>query len=241
MLKYGVLEGPDPGKLTTVINKNVAPPDIEQSLLNSYTRGSQQARQFMMDRFVRSSENKTKQLFNSSMKKNKSPTFTNLYDVKFSANSQQKKVTNESQKVLQRICVAYKAGREVDLKLAASHEIMSVPISLFNEDKTMRSGNNSDLMKLIRSSAKVETFNSIPSTDPENTQYVIDCMAHIRRVSTKGATTFGEFVDRFCETVYKVPASRIDIVMDRYEQASIKDATRQIRSQRATKGHKKNT
>ena len=77
---------------------------------------------------------------------------------------------------------------------AASHEMMEIPMSLFNADGSMQSGPKSDLMKLVK---KVEPTESLPALDPPYTQHIIDGTAQVYRIFTKGLTTFGEFFDRY--------------------------------------------
>ena len=50
MRKYQLFEGRNPDKLTTIINKDVTPPHIEQSLLNSEPLGREDLKQFMKTR-----------------------------------------------------------------------------------------------------------------------------------------------------------------------------------------------
>ena len=71
------------------------------------------------------------------------PTFANLFDVEKQPGTQQQRVVTANRKVLQRIVTALQADRPVDLKAVARHEIMSVPLSIFNTDKTMRTGTKS--------------------------------------------------------------------------------------------------
>ena len=59
------------------------------------------------------------------------------------------------------MCVAYEAGRPVDLTNAASHEIADTPMSLFYSDQTMRTGPKSDLMKLIKNTANFQSNESL--------------------------------------------------------------------------------
>ena len=47
MNKYHMYEGINPEKLTTVINKDIAPAHIEESLLYSELKGREQAKQYM--------------------------------------------------------------------------------------------------------------------------------------------------------------------------------------------------
>ncbi|XP_068250677.1 uncharacterized protein [Palaemon carinicauda] len=226
MLKYNLFEGRNPDKLTTIINKDVAPPHIEESLLESESKGQEEVKRFMKERLVRAiGQSKPSVLFSAAMKKMKSPTFSNLFEVD-QTGSQQNKVVNANRGVLQRLCVAYEAGRPVDLQHIAKHEMMSVPIALFYTDKTMRKGNKSDLVNNICETAKVQPSQIVPQIDPTSSQHVVDGMAYVYRVSTKSISTFGEFATEYCKGVYKFPSTRIDIVMDRYDGTSIKDDTR---------------
>ncbi len=68
--------------------------------------------------------------------------------------------------------------------------------------------------------------------DPLSTQYVIDCMAHVHCEPTEGLSTFGPYVDRYCQSIFRLPGSRIDVVMDRYDTPSIKDQKRTMRAKK---------
>ncbi|XP_068240057.1 uncharacterized protein [Palaemon carinicauda] len=82
MLKYNLFEGRNPDKLTTIINKDVAPPHIEESLLESESKGQEEVKRFMKERLVRAiGQSKPSVLFSAAMKKMKSPTFSNLFEV----------------------------------------------------------------------------------------------------------------------------------------------------------------
>ena len=52
MNKYHIFEGLNPEKLTTIINKDVAPAHTEESLLYSESKGRAQAKQYMKDRLA---------------------------------------------------------------------------------------------------------------------------------------------------------------------------------------------
>ena len=121
------------------------------------------------------------------MKKVNTPTFINLFDAEPTP-SEQTEIINASRNVLQRFCVAYQAERHVDLSHAAKHEMLSVPLSMFHTDKTMRTGNKADLVNHIRESANVQTSQTIPCIDPNLSHHVIDGMAHVYRVRTQGLT-----------------------------------------------------
>ena len=238
MRKYQLFEGRNPDKLTTIINKDVTPPHIEQSLLNSEPLGREDLKQFMKNRLCHvDGENKPKVAFSASMKKITAPTFSNLFDVD-PPNSEKKDVINASRDCIKRLAVAWEAGRPVDMKQAASHEMLSVPLNLFHTDKTMRSGKKADLMNLIRGTAKVNPSQNLPNTPPNESQHVVDGMAHVYHVNRKGLNTFGEFANKYCDDIYKIQASRIDIVGDRYDGPSTKDGQREKRVNKK-KGKKK--
>ena len=110
-----------------------------------------------------------------------SPTFINLFDTK-PTSSEQTEIINDSINVLQRFCIVYLAERPVDLSHAAKHEMLSVPLSMFHTNKTMRMVNKADLVNHIRESANVQTSQTIPCIDPNLSHHVIDGMAHVYRV-----------------------------------------------------------
>lgn len=58
----------------------------------------------------------------------------NLFDVETSITMQVKQVKKMNRQVLQRFVMAYQAGRPVDLVKSAKHEVLSIPISIFNTD-----------------------------------------------------------------------------------------------------------
>ena len=62
---------------------------------------------------------------------------------------------------------------------------------------------------------------------------------NLANLGLKGLKTFGDFVNEYCKDIYKLPSINIDVVMDRYEGASIKDGVRNIRAKKTTKGKKK--
>ena len=51
--------------------------------------------------------------------------------------------------------------------------------------------------------------------------------------------TFGEYIERYCQSIFKLPGSRIDIIMDRYDVPSIKDQKRKVRAKNIRQDKKK--
>ena len=82
--------------------------------------------------------------------------------------------------------------------------MLSVPLSMFHTDKTMRMGNKADLVNHIRESANVQTSQTIPCIDPNLSHYVICGMAHVYRVRTQGSKIFDDFANEYCKDIYKL-------------------------------------
>ena len=137
----------------------------------------------MEDRLAhQNGKNKPTVLSTTTMKKVNALTFVNWFDVE-PTSSEQTEVINASRNVLQRFCVAYKAERNVDLSNAAKHEMVSVPISMFHTDNTMRDGDKAGLVNHILESANVQPpVNSIPLMDPTLSHHILDGMADVYRV-----------------------------------------------------------
>ncbi len=68
-------------------------------------------------------------------------------------------------------------------------ESLSVPLSIFNTDRTMRGGNKSDFAHKLRSEVGLERTNAIPLNDSTDSKYVVDGMALAYTVCTKNLKT----------------------------------------------------
>ena len=80
MTKHHLFDGKSPDKLATIINKDIAPLHIEESLLND--NGNEAAKEFMKDRLVHiEGKNEPKVPFTATMKRVNTSTFTNLFDI----------------------------------------------------------------------------------------------------------------------------------------------------------------
>ena len=153
----------------------------------------------MKDRLAhKNGKNKPTVLSTTTMKKVNAPTFVNWFDVEPTL-YEQTEVINASRNVLQHFCVAYKAERHVDLPNVAKHEMMSVSISMFHTDNTMRSKNKADLINYILESANIQTSQSISLIVPTLSLHVIVGMAYVYRVQTQGLKAFGDIVNEYCK------------------------------------------
>jgi len=82
------------------------------------------------------------------MKKNKPQTLKALYKAAKVADVR-KKVAKMDRHVMQRLIVAYEAGRPVDLSNVLKHELVFLPLSLTKTDSSLRTGNKSVLMNFL--------------------------------------------------------------------------------------------
>ena len=179
--------------------------------------------------------------FNSTIKKVKALTFANLFDVEKSNDLQENAVRSVNRNVLQRFIVSYQAGRQVDFVSAAKCEVLSVPISLFFTDKTIRTGSKSSLVKCILDYVNMTPLTSIHIT-PEESQYVVDTMHFVHKKHiTDDIMTFLDFAERMCEDLLQLPCARLDLDGDYYEQTSTKDSTGKRRAAQSATCKKQKT
>ena len=233
LTKNHVFEGRFADKLITLVNNDVASQEIESSLLDAFTLGDQAVKDFMNERLV-AAEGSDKPLlpFSAKLSKVNAPTFENLYDVvQNPGDLTEKKVVSANRRILQRLTAAKLAGRNVDFELAASHEILSVPISIFKTDGSMRGGNKSNLVSAILEKASVAPLDSLPQVQSSDSQHVVDAMFMVHKIKiTERIKTFSDFSDAFNSTIYNLPSDEIHVVGDRYDGPSTKDGCREARS-----------
>ena len=202
--------------------------------------GNYGVRKFMYQRLVKMAGGDKPELsFTAKMTKINAPTFSNLFDIEKKPGTPQQQVVSANRKVLQRIVTAYQADRHIDMKEVARHEIMSVPLSLFNTDQTMRKGTKSILLDCIMTTADISCIPTIPAVPPLSSQHVVDGMGQVYKVNTSKTETFGDFAEVYCKSICAMPSARIDVIFDRYDGASIKDDTRSVRTSGSNAGRGK--
>ena len=95
--------------------------------------------------------------------------------------------------VLQRFVMAYQAGRPVNLVKATKHGVISVPISIFDTDRSRRQSQKSPLVKSFLKFCKTSETAQILETTETNMQHIIDYILyiHVIKLSPK-IKTFGD-------------------------------------------------
>ena len=220
----------NPPELRNIATKDVATEGIRQSLLCAENLGQEQLEDFVAQRLVQPPDSPGHTEFHSPLHRNKAQTFSTLYDVDKESNKTVKEKTVKADRgILQRLVIAYEAGRPVNLQQILQHELMPVPISLAAMNGSLLSGNKSLLADTLASNVSTPANIKITGT----ASLVIDGQALVMALGKPpGVSTFGNYADVFMKSVLDMGAEfdRIDLVFDRYDQASIKAGTRKKRT-----------
>ena len=153
--------------------------------------------------------------------------------VKHTKDRDQKTVMKADRNVLRRLITSYEAGRSVDLSSVLKHELLPVPVSLAELNGTLRTGNNSELANVVTEDIDCPETIQLHAT---SSFLIIDEQALVVALGRPdAAVTFGDLADTYVNTVLKVGSEyhRIDVVIDRYRDETIKGMTRKRRSKAA--------
>jgi hypothetical protein len=89
-------------------------------------------------------------------KKNNPLTFESSYKIRVGSKAVDKrKILKTGRNILQRLVIAYKAGREVYLGQILKHELLPAPISIADTSGSLKSGNKSVLQNEILKDVEV--------------------------------------------------------------------------------------
>ncbi|KAK5933310.1 hypothetical protein CgunFtcFv8_013803 [Champsocephalus gunnari] len=142
-----------------IINKEVATPEIQESLLGAEHLGQAQMKVFVDKRPASDQHLGLK----SPILKNKAKTFASLYEVDQLSKNKQNTIKVDRQ-ILQRLVTAYRAGRKVDLENVPQHELMPIPPSLAATNGSLHSTNKSALANIL--TKHVQTPADVPLQEP---------------------------------------------------------------------------
>ena len=239
-LKYKIFDGNHPDQLCSLINKDVVPKEIEVSLLNTQKLGHSELLTFVRNRFlVKEGKDQPDVAFTATMSRTNPKTFANLFDVSTSITGKPGDTMKGNRNILQRVAAAYEAGQPVDLKEVVKSESLSVPLSIFKTDRTMRTGNKADFAHKLRSEAGLERTNTIPFHPAIDSKVVIDGPGLAYKIYTKNLESFSDFSREYRNKVYSFPSKYKDVHFDRYENPTPKGQTQENRKKGKSKGPKK--
>ena len=130
--KFAVFLSQTNGTLQNIATKDLATPEIEQSLVQPRSLGQTQLERFVERRLLsadredeeREREEGAEENFLDPIPKNNPPTFGNLYEVKSAATSSEKrKILYGDRSILCRLVTAYEARREVNMQAVIHHAL----------------------------------------------------------------------------------------------------------------------
>ena len=214
--------------------KDLATEAIQRALLRAGELGQQQLETFVQDRLVGTEpDGQPKISIHDTLVKNKAPTLSSLYDVVGDSKEKDKKtILKADRNILQRLVTSYEAGRSVDLPALLKHELMPVPVSLAEMNGALRDGNKSLLAGIL-----TEGIDCPKNIDlHESSCLIIDGQALVNEIGKPADdVTFGDLANTFVTSVLQIGTryQRVDIVFDRYRDASIKSKTRIRRTKTA--------
>ena len=226
-----------PECLFSIATKDLATFEIQESLLGAKDMGQKQVKDIVQQRLTEplqqqpnNEQGDTKVQFTDTMHKNNALTFDSLYQVAKGGKEKEKNtILRADRSVLQRLIVAYGAGREVDLHNVLSHELMSVPISLADTNGKLRTGQKAALADVLTRGIECPSAIDLQGS----ACLLIDGMALVAAVGKPAdAQTFGAYADRFQDAVLGAGSwyQQIHVLFDRYEKSSIKAGTRERRT-----------
>lgn len=188
-----------------ISTNDFAPEDVKEGLLHAKKRGTKLVQEFVNDRLL--SRNTS---FYAPLHRNKSQTFACLTEVMVQIKDDRKVV---------------KADRNL------FHRLLVVPLSELGG--SLRQTAKSALADILQEHVHIRR--TLPK-DGKKTCLLIDGPALIQAIGKpSGARTFGDLSDVFCDSITRKfgPYKRIDVLFDRYEDFSIKNATRVKRGGKA--------
>ena len=146
---------------------------------------------FVSSRLIVEDCGKSSRPFTRSMKKCKALTFGSLYKI----NVLQKQCSSKNHQVksdrsaLQRLVIALEADRKVNLTEILSHELLPVPLSLFEMDESLRTG-----QKSVRTATLTKAVNCSERLHiSEQSTLIIDSKALVFTLGKpQNASSFGD-------------------------------------------------
>lgn len=198
------------GIMQNIVTKDVATEDIQKFLLNVADDGEKQVLTFVKERLI-GDEGGVRVSFDEPVTQNTVASMKALYAKPASekATQTQKKVLKSHGNILQRLVMAFEAGRKMNLENILQHELQEYPLALVQPNGQLRSGNPLDISFLIK---PVDCF--VELTNLKDEAHLIVAGDTITQVIQKNLKTFGDLAENCIEDIEVLSKnfSRIDIV-----------------------------
>ena len=161
----------------------------------------------------------------------KAKTMATMYKTTVQVNKVTVTAVKVERDIFRRLLVVRDSGREVDLGSVLKYEFSPVPLVLASTNKKSNTITKADLVDILTQS--IEVKQKLPvSCSP--TCLLVDGPALIQAIGKpEHARTFQDPDNVFVKNIlakFKSRFSRVDVLFDRYQKASIKDETRENRT-----------
>lgn len=205
--------GSNSDKLQNAATKDVATEEIQISLLTAYGKGRKIAEEFVKNRLIVEENDTTKVSYKEKISKVNAPTMADLYKP-ISTATIEKKSKGVDNNFLQRLTMAYKAGRRIDLQSILKHELHKFPASLTDVNGKLRTGDENCLFNHL--CKDVLCVSTLP-LDELSSHLIIngtEMIANTQKLST--IKTFGDYGTHFVSEVNKMSWNypRVDVLFD---------------------------
>jgi len=161
--------------LQNIATKDLTTEEIQDHLLHAQDRGQKQLTRFVEERLVPCVTREIS--YRDPLPKNKPLTFCSLYEVDTKGKKgSTEKVLKADRSILQRLIIAYEAGRKVDLNQILQHELLPVPIALAEMNGDLLTASKALLAEALTENIKCLT--DLPAGDlKDGATLMIDGMA----------------------------------------------------------------
>ena len=129
------------------MTRDLTTSDITTDLLEVQRKGQEELRKFVGERLISSPDKQHG--FRDPLPKNKTLTFSSLYNMESKIQDKKVKTLKVDQSIMQRLIIASQAGRDLNLKEILKHELLPVPISLAEMNGYLRSGSKAMLVSIL--------------------------------------------------------------------------------------------
>ena len=212
----------DDDSLVNITSGAVATEAIKRDLLHAFDIEKKAFTRFVEDRIVTSSV-----AFHNPIKKLNLKTFSALTKQKPVAVHSGEIIVRADRDLFARLLVVAQ-GRSLDLRKVLCYELGPVPWSLSSVDGRLVKTAKSKLLQLIEKGVP------LPENVSATSAWMIDAMATLQTITAIPAT-FGELANLVFDVTampFRSGSKRVDFVVDRYPELSIKSQERQSRSQK---------
>ncbi|KAG1696934.1 Alpha-N-acetylgalactosaminidase [Nymphon striatum] len=209
-------------KLHNILTQEVMTGEIRKQLLGVNEIGTAAYEKFRRERFVEKSVRLSSTIHRTNLK--------TFLSIKEKTNTKEKggKALNTRKQSHQHRAIEIARARGKSMEDLLQYDVRTSSY-LFDSEGMMKKAVKSSLVQELEKTLTKEDTGQTPSlTDNVQTAYIVDMMANVRKMRTKGMGTFGAF----CEATFiyiqnaAKRANRIDLIFDSYIDKSIKDSER---------------